>query len=61
MAVVELHPGQILTMEGYQQFLSDKLAKFKHPKALLIVDQLPRNAMGKIEKSVLRKQINQAD
>ena len=61
VAFVELHKDQNLSLKDYHLFLSDKLAKFKHPKALLIVEQLPRNAMGKIEKSVLRKQINRAD
>ena len=30
------------------------LARFKHPRALLIVDELPRNTMGKVQKNVLR-------
>jgi malonyl-CoA/methylmalonyl-CoA synthetase len=35
--------------------LSGRLAKFKCPKRVLVVDELPRNAMGKIQKAELRK------
>ncbi len=34
----------------------DDLARFKHPKRYVIVDQLPRNAMGKVLKAELRAQ-----
>jgi len=32
------------------------LARFKHPKKLIVVDSLPRNTMGKVQKNVLREQ-----
>jgi malonyl-CoA/methylmalonyl-CoA synthetase len=35
--------------------LVDSLASFKRPKLVFVVDQLPRNAMGKIQKAELRK------
>ena len=34
--------------------LKDKLAKYKHPKAIIFIDELPRNTMGKVQKNVLR-------
>jgi malonyl-CoA/methylmalonyl-CoA synthetase len=34
--------------------LSDKLANFKRPKRVLFVEDLPRNAMGKVQKALLR-------
>ena len=33
-----------------------RLAAFKTPKRVLFVDELPRNAMGKVQKNVLRQQ-----
>ena len=39
-----------------REFLSDRLASFKHPKALMQIEELPRNAMGKIQKNSLREQ-----
>ncbi|MEZ5842130.1 MAG: malonyl-CoA synthase [Hyphomicrobiaceae bacterium] len=35
--------------------LKDRLAKFKLPKRVFVVDELPRNAMGKVQKNELRK------
>ena len=34
--------------------LNVKLAKFKQPKTIIFVESLPRNAMGKVQKNVLR-------
>ena len=36
--------------------LVDQLARFKQPKAVIYVDELPRNTMGKVQKNVLRDQ-----
>ena len=58
VAAVELNEGHTLTLDGYHEFLKPKLARYKQPKLLHIFDQLPRNAMGKIEKSSLRNMIN---
>jgi malonyl-CoA/methylmalonyl-CoA synthetase len=33
-----------------------KLARFKHPKTLVVLDALPRNTMGKVQKNVLREE-----
>ena len=35
--------------------LKDKLARYKQPKRVVVVDELPRNAMGKVQKNVLRQ------
>ncbi len=36
------------------------LAKFKQPKVIFVVDELPRNAMGKVQKNLLREQYHAA-
>lgn len=36
--------------------LADSLARFKQPREIIFIDQLPRNAMGKIQKAALREQ-----
>lgn len=35
--------------------LEDQLARFKHPRHVVFLPELPRNAMGKVQKSELRK------
>ncbi|HEX4736805.1 MAG TPA: malonyl-CoA synthase [Allosphingosinicella sp.] len=35
--------------------LRDRLAAFKQPKRVFVVEELPRNAMGKVQKNVLRE------
>jgi malonyl-CoA/methylmalonyl-CoA synthetase len=35
--------------------LQDRLARFKQPKAVFMVDELPRNTMGKVQKNRLRE------
>jgi malonyl-CoA/methylmalonyl-CoA synthetase len=34
--------------------LADKLARFKQPRVIAFVDELPKNGMGKVQKTVLR-------
>jgi fatty-acyl-CoA synthase len=43
-----------LTLAELDEFLSERLARYKHPKALEIVDALPRNPSGKVLKTELR-------
>ena len=43
-----------LDPEGLIEVLKIKLASYKVPKILRVVTQLPRNAMGKVQKSLLR-------
>ena len=39
--------------------IKDRIARFKQPKALKVLDALPRNTMGKVQKNVLRAQYKQ--
>jgi malonyl-CoA/methylmalonyl-CoA synthetase len=43
-----------LTLEALQAFARDRLAPYKLPRELRLVDALPRNAMGKVQKQLLR-------
>ena len=42
------------TLEDLDEFLTERLARYKHPKALEVVDALPRNPAGKVLKTELR-------
>ncbi|MFW6093429.1 MAG: malonate--CoA ligase [Pseudomonadota bacterium] len=48
--------GRALGEDQVREALADRLARFKQPKAVVHVPQLPRNAMGKVQKNVLREQ-----
>jgi malonyl-CoA/methylmalonyl-CoA synthetase len=54
-AVVAVQPGSILTEPEVLSALSQRLAGFKRPKRVLFVEDLPRNAMGKVQKALLRE------
>jgi len=43
-----------LSLEDLDEFLNERLARYKHPKGLEIVDALPRNPAGKVLKTELR-------
>ena len=38
----------------------DRLAKFKHPRRIVFVDSLPKNAMGKVQKFELKRMLKEA-
>jgi fatty-acyl-CoA synthase len=42
-----------LRLEDLDEFLTERLARYKHPKGLEIVDALPRNPAGKVLKTEL--------
>ncbi|MBD1204629.1 MAG: malonyl-CoA synthase [Rhodobacteraceae bacterium] len=44
-----LEPGAALAA------VADRLARFKQPKAAVVVESLPRNTMGKVQKNLLRE------
>jgi len=53
-AVVVLRPHAELTLEGLHAFAGDRLARYKRPKALVLVDELARNVTGKVNRAELR-------
>ncbi len=50
-----------LTLADLEPYLNENLARFKHPKDLVIVDELPRNAGGKVVKPTLRASYGSKD
>ncbi len=48
-------PGAQLDADAILAKIKPKIARFKQPKALFILDELPRNAMGKVQKAALRE------
>lgn len=54
-AFVEPIPGQSLDSETIARFLEGKLARFKQPKRILVLEILPRIGSGKIDKQALKE------
>jgi malonyl-CoA/methylmalonyl-CoA synthetase len=56
VAVVVRRPGALLDSAAIVAELKSQIASFKVPKAVFVVDELPRNTMGKVQKNLLRDQ-----
>src|SRR3984885_16346379 len=54
-AVVVRDKGAKVDEASVLHALDGRLAKFKMPKRVFVVDELPRNAMGKVQKNILRE------
>ena len=56
VAVIVPRDKDFADAEAIKASLADKLARFKQPRAILFVDALPKNAMGKVQKAALREE-----
>ena len=54
LAVLVPRPGETPDLAAIDAALRGQLARFKQPKALEILPDLPRNTMGKVQKTALR-------
>jgi acyl-CoA synthetase (AMP-forming)/AMP-acid ligase II len=57
IAVVVIEKTESVTGEELIRFCREKLAPYKAPKSIVFRDDLPRNAMGKVQKNALRDQL----
>jgi fatty-acyl-CoA synthase len=55
-AIVTVRDGMTLTEEEVRAHLDGRLARYKIPKSVVFVEEMPRTASGKIRKTELRKQ-----
>jgi malonyl-CoA/methylmalonyl-CoA synthetase len=53
-AVLVCNKGADVTEVAVLKALDGRIAKFKMPKRVFVVDELPRNTMGKVQKNILR-------
>ena len=54
VGVLARKPGETPDVEAIAAALREGLAGFKVPRKLVVVDELPRNTMGKVQKNALR-------
>ncbi len=57
VAFVALRPGQQLTEDEVREFVKANLARYKVPREVQFVDELPRNPTGKVLKRELRARL----
>ena len=57
IALVQARPGAAPTAEELLAFCRESLAGYKCPREFRLVDEVPRNPMGKIDKKTLRSRL----
>ncbi|WP_438816535.1 malonate--CoA ligase [Taklimakanibacter deserti] len=55
VTAVVVRSGKDVLEKDIVKTLESRLAKFKLPKQVIFIDDLPRNAMGKVQKNILRQ------
>ena len=55
-AHVQLKPGSKTTEAELIDYCAQRLARFKRPRFIKLVDDFPKTAIGKIQKNILRAQ-----
>ena len=54
LGVIVAENGKTPDTDAMMEAVRQSLARFKHPRQLVVVDELPRNTMGKVQKNILR-------
>ena len=54
VAVLVAQPGCEADIAALREDMFTRLAKYKQPKEVIVIDELPRNTMGKVQKNLLR-------
>ncbi|WP_050929668.1 malonate--CoA ligase [Aestuariivita boseongensis] len=55
LGLIVPEPGAQPDIDQISEAARASLARFKHPRKLIVVDELPRNTMGKVQKNLLRE------
>ncbi|MBT8169847.1 malonyl-CoA synthase [Phaeobacter gallaeciensis] len=55
IAAIVPMPDVSLDIENMKKSIEAQLARFKHPRKYLMMESLPRNTMGKVQKNILRE------
>ena len=57
-AVIVPRDGSSIAEANIIATLKEKIANFKVPKRVYVVEELPRNTMGKVQKNLLREKFS---
>lgn len=55
VAAIVPQKGADLDPAALTEAIRDKIARFKQPKKIHVIEELPRNTMGKVQKNILRE------
>ena len=56
MAIIQCESGETITKDDVHEFLKGKVARFKYPSRIKLIESLPMTATGKIKKADLKKE-----
>ena len=56
LALLVPKEGKTPNLKKIMENIQKEIARFKHPKQLILIETLPRNTMGKVQKNILRQQ-----
>ena len=59
IGVIVAKPGHTPDLDQIKVAVQASLARFKHPRRLVVVPELPRNTMAKVQKNILREQFKE--
>jgi malonyl-CoA/methylmalonyl-CoA synthetase len=56
LGLIVPQPGEAPNLDAIAVAVSERLARFKQPRRLMLIEALPRNTMGKVQKNLLREE-----
>jgi malonyl-CoA/methylmalonyl-CoA synthetase len=56
LGLIVPQPGEAPNLDAIAAAVSERLARFKQPRRLMLIEALPRNTMGKVQKNLLREE-----
>jgi fatty-acyl-CoA synthase len=59
VAIVSLEPGASITLDDVRDHAAKHLARYKLPNQLMVVEAVPRNASGKLDKGSIRRLVGE--
>jgi malonyl-CoA/methylmalonyl-CoA synthetase len=59
-ACIVRRPGAALDEKDVLSLFYDRLARYKHPRRVVFIDELPKKALGKVQKFELKQRLGVA-
>jgi malonyl-CoA/methylmalonyl-CoA synthetase len=54
IALIVSSKDSVPDLKEIKNHIKKSIARYKHPRKIIIIDELPRNSMGKVQKNILR-------